>query len=65
MNELKYPQTKKWVVSHNNDGIFIGTVVESQNCFITGQPFMEVFDSREEANTAFPDVSAYFSFNLE
>jgi len=65
MHELNHPQTTKWVVATNNVDIFIGVVVEPQNCFSTGQPIMEVFDSKEEANTAFPNASAYFSFNLD
>jgi hypothetical protein len=65
MNELNYPQTTKWVIAHNGIDIYIGSIVYPYNCFATGQPFMDIFDSKEEANTAFPSVSAYFSFNLE
>lgn len=65
MNELNHPKDTKWVVSHNGNDIYIGSVVYPENCFVTGQPYMEIFDSKEEANTAFPEVSATFIFNEE
>lgn len=56
MNELNYPETTKWVVAHNNEDIFIATQIEPQNCFSTGQPYMEIFDTEEEAKAAFPQA---------
>ena len=53
MNELNYPETTKHVIVHDNE-TFSYHVVEPQHCFSTGQPYMEVFDSEEEAKNAFP-----------
>ena len=55
MNELNYPETTKHVIIHDNE-IFAYHIVEPQNCMSTGQPFMEIFDSEEEAKQAFPQV---------
>jgi hypothetical protein len=57
MNELKYPETTKHVVAHNNEDVFHYSVVAPQNCFTTGQPFMEIFDTKEELLTNFPWLS--------
>jgi len=65
MNELNNPNSTKWVVSHNGIDFFIGSIVNPSNCFVTGQPYMEIFDSKEGANTAFPSVSATFNFNID
>jgi hypothetical protein len=55
MNELNYPETTKYVIVHNNE-VFTNHIVEPQNCFSTGQPFMVVFDTEEEAKQAFPQA---------
>lgn len=55
MNELNYPETTKWVVFHNEDK-YSCCAVEPQNCFATGMPFMEIFNSEEEAKTAYPQA---------
>ena len=60
MYNLEYPETTKWVVAHNGNNVYHTAVVEPQNCFATGQPFMEVFDSKEELLTAFPHLSGQF-----
>lgn len=57
MHTLNYPETTKWVVSHNNDNVFHVSEVKPNNCLLTGQPFMEVFDSREEMLIRFPQLS--------
>jgi hypothetical protein len=62
MHSLNYPPTTKWVVAHNNNDIFHPCFVESQNCFETGQPFLDVFDSKEDLITAFPHLSSAFDF---
>lgn len=56
MNELNYPQTTKYIIAHNGEDIFSFNTIEPQNCFSTGQPFMEIFDSKEEAKQAFPQA---------
>jgi hypothetical protein len=55
MHELKHPEKTKYVVAHNGNGLMHYAKVEPQNCFKTGQPFMEVFDSEEEAKERFPE----------
>jgi hypothetical protein len=55
MNELNYPETTKHVIIHDNE-IFTYHIVEPQNCLSTGQPFMEIFDSEEEAKQFFPQA---------
>ena len=55
MNELNYPETTKHVIIHDNE-TFSYHIVEPQNCLSTGQPFMEIFDSEEEAKLAFPQA---------
>jgi hypothetical protein len=57
---LNYPESTKWVVAHNSNDVFCLSEVQPQNCFATGQPFMEVFDTQEEALIAFPQLSAQF-----
>jgi hypothetical protein len=57
---LNYPETAKWVVAHNGNDIFHLSEVQPQNCFATGQPFLEVFNTQEEALIAFPQLSAQF-----
>ena len=58
MHTLNYPEITKWAVGHNNEDVFHVCEVRPQNCFTTGQPFMEVFDSKEELLTAFPYLSS-------
>jgi hypothetical protein len=60
MHTLNNPETTKWVVGHNNEDIFHVGEVQPQNCFSTGQPFMEVFDSKEELLNSFPQLSTQF-----
>ena len=54
MHEINNPETTKHVVAHNGNDVYHYCVVESQNYFRTGQPYMEIFDSEEEAKKAFP-----------
>ena len=69
MHNLEYPETTKYVVAHNGNGLFHYTKVEPQNCFATGQPFIEVFDSVEEAKEKFPEavfqINSFNNINLE
>jgi hypothetical protein len=60
MHNLNYPSTTKWVVAHNGSDIFHISETHPQNCFATGQPFMEVFDSKEELLSSFPHLSGKF-----
>lgn len=60
MPSLNYPETTKWVVAHNNVDVFHYSEVQPQNCFSSGQPNMDIFDSKEEMLTAFPQLSVYF-----
>jgi hypothetical protein len=57
MHTLNYPETTKWVVSHNNEDVFHVSEVKPNNCLLTGQPFMEIFDSEEEMLASFPQFS--------
>ena len=50
-------QNTKWIVAHNNNDIFHVSVVGILNCFSTGQPFMETFDTKEELLNTFPHLS--------
>ena len=63
MNELNYPETTKYVIAHNGEDVYSYNVVEPLNCFSTGQPFMEIFNSEEEAKEKFPQ--AFPSLNTE
>jgi hypothetical protein len=56
MNELNYPETTKHVIAHNGENLYSYNIVEPQNCFASGQPFMEVFDTEEAAKIAFPQA---------
>jgi hypothetical protein len=58
MHTIEYPTTAKWVVAHNGNDIFHFSLVEPQNSFSTGQPFMDIFDSKEELLTTFPNLSS-------
>jgi hypothetical protein len=62
MYTLSHPETTKWVVAHNNDDVFHVSEVKPNNCILTGQPFMEVFDSKEEMLTSFPQLSGSENF---
>ena len=57
MHSLNYPESTKWVVSHNNDDVFHVSEVKPNNCLLTGQPFMEVFNSKEEMLSQFPRLA--------
>ena len=57
MHTLSHPSSTKWVVSHNNVDVFHASEVSPNNCLITGQPFMEVFDSKEEMLSQFPQLA--------
>lgn len=59
-HHLHHPETTKWVVAHNGTNTYHFTLVEPHNCFATGQPFMEVFDSQEALLSAFPNLSGHF-----
>lgn len=57
MKEYKNTElTAKHVICHNNLDVFHYSVVEPNDGFVTGQPFMEVFDSEEKAKETFPQV---------
>lgn len=56
MPSIEHPETTKYVIAHNNNDVFHYAVVDPQNCFASGQPYMEVFNSEEEARAAFPQV---------
>lgn len=60
MGSLNYPETPKWVVAHNGTDVYHVSLVEPQNCFSSGQPYMDIFDSKEELLVAFPHLSGYF-----
>jgi len=62
MHTLNYPETTKWVVAHNNTDVYHVSEVHSQNCFITGQPFINIFESKEDLLNTFPQLSAHFDF---
>lgn len=57
MPSLNYPETTKWVVAHNNNDVFHIVKVDPKNCLLTGQPFMEVFDTKEELLAQFPQLA--------
>lgn len=55
MKEYKNTElAAKHVICHNNLDVFHYSIVEPNDGFVTGQPFMEIFDSEEEAKKAFP-----------
>jgi hypothetical protein len=56
MNELNYPEITKHVIISADGENYTYHVVEPQNCFATGQPFMYIFDSEEEAKLAYPQA---------
>jgi hypothetical protein len=57
MKEYKNTEiTAKHVICHNNLDVFHYSVVESNDGLVTGQPFMEIFNSIEEAKEAFPQI---------
>ena len=60
MPALNYPETPKWVVAHNNIDVFHISEVLPSNCFATGQPYMDVFDTQDELLSAFPQLSSHF-----
>lgn len=60
MPSLNYPETSKWVVAHNNSDVFHICEIHPNNCFATGQPFMDVFDTQDELLSAFPQLSSHF-----
>jgi hypothetical protein len=60
MPTLNYPQTSKWIVAHNNIDVFHVSEVHPNNCFATGQPYMDVFDTKDELLSAFPQLTSHF-----
>jgi hypothetical protein len=56
INELNYPETTKYVIAHNDKDIYSFNIVEPQNSFATGQPFIHVFDTEEAARAAYPQA---------
>lgn len=54
MLSIEYPETTKHIIAHNNKNIFHYVVVTSRNCFTTGQPYMDIFDTEDEARAAYP-----------
>lgn len=57
MHTLNRPESTKWVVAHNNVDVFHASEVGPNNSLLTGQPFMEVFDSKEEMLSQFPQLA--------
>jgi hypothetical protein len=55
MNDLNYPETTKHVIVHDEQN-YTYLVVEPQNCLATGQPYMVVFNTKEEAKQEFPQA---------
>ena len=53
-HSLHRPSYTKYVVAHNDGDICHYSVVTPIDCFDTGQPKMEVFDTEAEAIAAFP-----------
>jgi len=60
MAELNYPETTKWVVAHNNVDIYVPLVVQPLNCLSTGLPYLDIFNTLEEAISAYPGLSSQF-----
>lgn len=60
MPSLEYPNTTKWVVCHDGTETYHLATVTPEQCFKTGQQFMEVFESYAEACTSFPNLTAMF-----
>lgn len=65
MPSLEYPETTKWVVAHNNNDVFHIVVVDPQHYFITGQPYMETFDTKEDLLNMFPHLSGLPELDTE
>ncbi len=66
MKEYKNTElTEKHVICHNNLDVFHYSVVEPNDGLVTGQPFMEIFNSIEEAKEAFPQVFPETENNLD
>lgn len=62
MKEINFPQTTKWIVAYDDSfSKYCPRVVTPIDCFITGLPFLDVFDTREAAISAFPSLSAHFT----
>ena len=55
MQEINYPETTKHIVAHNNEK-YIYVKVDPQNCFRTGYPLVEIFDTKEMAKEHFPQA---------
>ena len=57
MKEYKNTElTAKHVICHNNTDVFHYSIVEPNDGLVTGQPFIEIFNSEEEAKQAFPQA---------
>jgi hypothetical protein len=56
MKELMHPETTKFVVCHNGEDVFHYSIVTPEDGLVTGQPFMDIFDSEEEVKVAFPNL---------
>ena len=54
-------ETAKWIVAHNGVDIYHPVILESHQTLGSGQPYLEIFNTAEEAITAFPQVSAAFT----
>ena len=65
MKEYKNTElAAKHVMCHNNTDVFHYSVVEPNDGLITGQPFIETFDSKEHAKQSFPQAFSEENFNL-
>ena len=57
MKEYKNTElAAKHVICHNNLDVFHYSIVEPNDGLVTGQSFLEIFDSEEEAKETFPQV---------
>lgn len=57
MNEIKYPETEKFVIVQTSEENIICHRVGPNNCFTTPFPILAVFDSLEEAKASYPQGS--------
>ena len=46
----------KYVICHNGNDVFHYSLIEPNDGLITGQPYIEIFNSEEEVKEAFPQA---------
>lgn len=56
MYTINYPEQTIWYVTYNDDNIFHSGMIQPQNCFETGQPYLSTFDTFEDALSTFPQA---------